>query len=134
MPNLNAQLLNAMLTLASPSVSGNLVSSSAANPLAKVNAAFYEAYLQVGTSPTSVGLPASPCHVLYIRNLSTTANLLVVLTPTGGSAWASPILVVPAGVFTLFPSFNAIPGVGGFTTLSLTSDTGTASAEVFVAG
>lgn len=134
MPNLNAQLLNAMLTLASPTVSGNIVSSSAANPLAKVTAAFYEAYRQTTTSPDSVGLPISPCQVLYIRNLSVSANLLVTLTPTGGSAWVSPIVVVPAGVFTIFPSFNAAPGVGGFTALSLLSDSGTASSEVFLAG
>ena len=134
MSNLNAQLLNATLTLSAPTITGNLVSSSAANPSAKAMAAFYEAYRQTSTTPDSVSIPVSPFYVVYIRNLSASADLSVTLTPAGGSAWASPVIINPAGIFTVFQNYTTTPTTGGFTALTLLSSSGICPCEVFLAG
>ena len=77
-----------------------------------------------GTSPTSVSLPGSPTNFVYIRNLSTTANLTVSWTPNGGSS--NEVILLEPTSFLILDENNASAGI---TALSVTASAATTPAE-----
>lgn len=134
MSNLVATLSNTSLVLTSPSVSGSIVTSATNNPAASIGSAGYESFVAVGTSPTNIPLPVPRVFVVYIRNIGSTNNLLITLTPQGGSAWVSPAILQPGGVFALVPNYTSTPSVGGFSALTLAADAGSTNTEIFLGG
>jgi hypothetical protein len=109
------------------------VATSAGNPSAGATTIQYDGYSQIPTSPTVIQLPATTVYVVWIRNLGGTNSLNVTLTPAGGSAWSSPAVVLPGGVFIYWLPYTTAPGSGGFTTVSLQAVGGSTPAEIFLA-
>jgi hypothetical protein len=132
--NVNCLLSPCAITAANVATGATIVSTSAGSPQAGAGVVAYDAYSTIPNSPTSITLPTSPVFAVYIRNLGSTNNLLVTLTPTGGSAWASPIVLLPGAVFILWVPYTTTPSSGGFTALSLQGGGGSTTAEIFLAG
>lgn len=134
MANLNAQLAGANLQLIDNATSVQRVNSPVATIVAQLAAAFYDPYFLVTNgAPTSVTLPGATVWNISIKNLSGTNTVSIVLTPTGGAAWASPYVLVPNGIFLTMATFASNPGTGGFTALSLGSSGANTFAEVYLA-
>lgn len=133
MANLNAQLAGANIQVIDNSVSVQRVNSPIATIVAQTSAAFYDPYFLVANpGPSAVTLPGTTVWVLYIRNLSGTNTISITLTPAGGSAWASPYVLVPSGIFMTMATFSSNPASGGFTALSLGSSGANTFAELFM--
>jgi hypothetical protein len=81
----------------------------------------------------SLVLPAATVWTVYIRNISGANTISVTLTPTGGSAWASPYVIAPVGVFYTSVNYSSNPSAGGFTTCTLTSSAAGTYAEILLA-
>ena len=133
MANLNAQLAGANLQLIDVAAATQRVNSPIATLVAQTSASFYsDYYLVTNPGPAAVVLPATTVWVLMIRNLSGTNNISITLTPTGGSAWASPYVLVPSGLFMTIATFSSNPAAGGFTALSLGASGANTYAEIFM--
>ena len=95
--------------------------------------ALYGEYTTVPVSPgIPLSLPDTTVWVVYIKNLSATANITVQIQAAGGtlaSAANSPILVPGAVYIYWSPSESA----GGITGVTLISSSGNAPVEVLVA-
>lgn len=127
MANNNIQLSGAALQIVDTTASVTRVNSTIATLIAQTNASTYEAYLLLTAAPLNVGLPATTCWNLYVRNTSGSATINVTLTPSGGSAWVSPLVLPPSFVLLSLGSYAANPAAGGFTALTLS-----ASANAYV--
>jgi hypothetical protein len=118
--NLNVQLAGANLQVIDNSASIQRVNSPLVTVVAQTSASFYDPYFLVANpGPAAITLPAATVWVVAIRNISGANNISITLTPAGGSAWVSPYVLVPNGVFITMATFASNPGSGGFTALSL---------------
>lgn len=133
MANLNAQLAGANLQLIDNAASVQRVNSPITTIVAQTTAAFYDPYFLVANpGPASLTLPATTVWVVSIKNLSGANTISITLTPAGGSAWASPYVLVPSGLFLTMATFSSNPANGGFTALSLGSSGAGTYAEVLL--
>ena len=83
----------------------------------------------VGSSPTSVSLPVSPCQFVYVKNLAPSATITVTWTPNGGSS--NPVATLePSGVIFLI---NTASGAG-ITALSLEASLASTPCEYVLLG
>ena len=113
----------------------NLVSTNIGTPVAGAQVIGYDAYSNIGSgSPSAITMPAATCWAVYVKNLGATNNLLVTCTPAGGSAWASPLVLLPGASFLYWAPYSAAPGSGGITALSLQGSGGATPAEILLAG
>jgi hypothetical protein len=98
--------------------------------LSTTGTAFSEAQSAVvGTSPTALGLPATPVLFAYIKNLHATQTISVTWTPNGGSS--AVILVLQPGSFITFGEANTLSGV---TAITLTGSGANTNYEFILAG
>jgi hypothetical protein len=118
--NLNAQLSGANLQLIDNVLAIQRVNSPIATIVAQTAVAYYDPYYLVNT-PTivTVNMPATVVWVLSIKNLSGTNTISIQLTPQGGSAWTSPYVLVPNGLFLTMATFSSNPGSGGFSGIAI---------------
>jgi hypothetical protein len=133
--NINAQLAAANLQVIDNTASVQRVNSPIATIVAQATAFMYDGYMLIPTAaPLSLPLPASPCWTLFVRNISGTNNVSVIVTPNGGVAWTSPYVIVPTSVFLVIANYSTNPAAGGFTAVTLqSSGTGPNYAEVLLA-
>lgn len=83
----------------------------------------------IGTSPTTITLPASPCQFLYIKNLSASASVTVTWTPNGGSSNIVATLEPNGALFYINTSTGA-----GITALSATASIASTPVEYILLG
>src|SRR5258708_35936236 len=76
----------------------------------------------VGTSPTTLTLPASPTQFLYIKNLAPTNTVTVTWTPNGGAS--NPVITLQPGSAIIFVELAA----GGRITALFVTASGTRTA------
>jgi hypothetical protein len=115
--------------------SSAIVTTNPGSPQAGAMVVGYDAYSVIPNgAPYAVTLPTTTIYAVYLRNLGATNNLEVFLTPSGGSAWTSPAILIPGGVFIYWTPYTTAPGSGGFTALSLQAVGGSTPAEIFLAG
>jgi hypothetical protein len=82
-----------------------------------------------GSSPT---FPISPIQFVYIKNLSQTATIAVAWTRNGGYGVVSePILTLDPGAAIMFCETTTSNGI---TAMTLTSSSGTITAQLVLAG
>lgn len=129
MANLSV-LLSATLSTTDTTLtpSPTIVTRNFNNPTLAATVEFSNNFFQVAAAPTVVNLPAATVWIVYVRNLDAAANITVTYTPSGGAS--QTLLLVPGGIFMYF---QPTEGAGGITALSLTSSSGTISADVYVA-
>lgn len=133
MANLNVQIAGATVQIIDNSVSVIRVNTPIANVVGQVSASIYDAYyLVTNPGPAAFGLPAATVWTVYIRNISGTNSVSVVLTPAGGTAWTSPYVMPPNSIFYIGASYSSNPASGGFTAMSLGSSGAGTYAEVMV--
>lgn len=84
-----------------------------------------------GTGLTTLTLPVATVLQLYIRNLSTTANITVTATPQGG---ASAVLTDLGPGDVLVNWCAGTSATRGFTQIKLQSDTAATPFEIFMGG
>ncbi len=96
-----------------------------------VGGEFDKRTLAADTSIHSFDLPATIVLQFYFKNTHATANILLTGTIQGG-ATQSMARVGPGGIFCYWAT--ATSATVGFTALSYTSDTASATAEVFLGG
>lgn len=83
----------------------------------------------VGSSPTSVSLPVSPCQFVYIKNLAPSATVTITWTPNGGAS--NPVSTLePGGAIVLV---NTASGAG-ITALSLQASLASTPVEYVLLG
>ncbi len=134
MSNVNAQLAGANVQVIDNTASVQRVNSPIATLVAQATACIYEPYILVNNAaPTVLTLPASPCWTLFVRNISSSNNISITITPNGGAAWISPFVLVPAGIFLTIPNYASNPSGGGFTAVSLQASATATYAEVLLA-
>jgi len=132
--NLNVQLAGAYLQVQDNTASIIRVNSPVATVVGQVVASFYDSYFAVPSpGPVALALPATTVWLLFIRNISATNTISITLTPAGGSAWASPYVIVPNGVFITMASFASNPAAGGFTAASIGASGASTFVEVLLA-
>lgn len=138
MANLSA-LLNATLSITDTTLTPNatIVTRNLNNPTYSATELGYWPFFQIGTTSTGFSLPSLEAYVVYIKNLATSANILLAWTPDGGSA-VNVCVIAPGGVFIYFmPTQTAgtpISGISnGITSLSLTASAAATSADVLLA-
>lgn len=134
MSNVNVQLTGGSLQVIDNAASVTRISSVLSAIVAQATAAFYDPYLILGVGNTNLVLPAATCWTLYVRNLHVSQTASVTLTPTGGSAWVSPIVLPPAGMILTMVNYSSNPGQGGFTACVLTASGASTPVELMVAG
>ena len=83
----------------------------------------------VGTSPTTLTLPASPTQFLYIKNLAPTNTLTVTWTPNGGAS--NPVITLQPGSSIIFME---VATGGGITALSVTASGASTPIEYMLLG
>ena len=83
--------------------------------------------ISVTTSPSTIGLPASPTQVVYIKNNSLSFEVTVTWTRNGGAS--ASVAVLEPGAILLLVETNSTSGI---TALSLVA-TGTSAVEYFLA-
>jgi len=81
----------------------------------------------VGTSPTPITTPATPCQLFYLKNLSASFTLTVTWTPVGQSS-AVVQVVQPGGIIFFFNPGN------GISALSVQATGGVANVDYVMAG
>lgn len=82
-----------------------------------------------GTTPTSIGLPASPSQFVYIKNTHATQTLTVTWTPNAGAS--NPVITLEPGSAIVF--IETIVGAG-ITALTLTGSAAGTTAEYVIGG
>jgi len=93
--------------------------------------ALYSAYFIVGIAPVALTLPpVGTAWFAYIKNLHATQTIAVTCTPAGGSAWVSPLVLEPGGIFMYLNSSEA---GGGVTAISLLANGVNTPAEILLA-
>jgi hypothetical protein len=134
MANINAQLAGANFQVIDNAAAVQRVNSPIATLVAQCANSFYDAYYLIpNAAPLSVVLPATPCWVFLIRNISGSNTISITLTPQGGAAWLSPYVLVPSGIFMTIAAFSSNPSSGGFTALTLQSSNAGTYAEIGLA-
>jgi hypothetical protein len=100
------------------------------NPTLNGTVFFYEQYLQATTTGVGQGMPgpAGKAFVVLVQNLSTTSELQVTVTPTGGTP--TTFTYGPGGVFI---HFDPTEDGTGISALTLTGVGGTVPCSVLVA-
>lgn len=91
----------------------------------------YANQLEIGTSPTSIGLPISPTQFIYVKNLTPTTStntVTVTWTPNGGSS--AVVVLLEPGAFILLGG----PTTGGISALSVTASTSSTPIEYILVG
>ena len=132
--NVYAQIAGANVQVIDNAASVQRVNSPITTLVASATAALYNAYQLITNSvPQTLVLPASPCWTIYVRNISSSAYLSLVLTPNGGGAWTSPFVIAPSGIFLSIVNYTSNPTVGGFTAATLQASTTGVYAEVLLA-
>lgn len=138
MANLSA-LLSATISVTDTTLTPNvtIVTRNYNNPTLTATTVFYDPFIQIGTSATVLTLPAATIFIVYVKNLSSAANILLNWTPNGGSA-VNVGVIAPGGVFTHFMATEtagtAISSItNGITAVSLTASASATSAEVMLA-
>ena len=138
MPNLTI-LLSATLSVTNTTLSPSPtpVSTNLNNPSLTATVSFYDSFYQVGVGASNLVLPATIIYVCYVKNLHTTNNILVTVTPNGGTAGSGEI-IAPGGVYQYFQATEnagtAISGVtNGLTAVTLTASGASTSAEILLA-
>lgn len=133
--SVNCLLSPCTITANSVATAAALVTTSAGSPQAGASTIEYDAYSVIPSgSPVNLTLPTTTVFAVYIRNLGNTNNLTVTCTPSGGSAWASPLILLPNAVYVYWTPYSSTPGSGGFTAITLQGSGGSTMAEVFLAG
>jgi hypothetical protein len=133
MPNLNS-ILGLSLVAVNVAQNQTTVNISLQGITLPTTECFYNQFMQVLTTGSTVTLPTGKAFAIYVRNLG--ANpITVVYTPTGGSpatAVITPVTGMPGfgGVFMLF---ETVETSGGITSLTLSAAVATTPAEVYVA-
>jgi hypothetical protein len=89
---------------------------------------YYPAF-SVTTGGSAVTFPIAALQFVYVKNTSTTATITVVATPNGGSS-ATVIKLDPGG----FWMFGETTITNGITAMTLTSSSGTITAQLILAG
>lgn len=133
MANNNIQLSGASLQIIDTAASVTRVNSAIATLIAQTGASLYDAYLTVNNVNLNVALPAATCFNLYIRNTSGANTISVTLTPNGGVAWASPLVLPPSFCFLYLGTYASNPASGGFTALTLLASANGTPVELLVA-
>jgi len=134
MANLNVQLAGANLQVIDTVASVQRVQSPIATIVAQTAASFYDPYFLVPSpGPVALTLPGATVWNVAIRNISGSNNISVTATPAGGSAWISPLVIPPAGVFIYMATFSSNPAAGGLTALSIGASAGNTFAEILLA-
>lgn len=110
----------------------SIIARSQNVPVLNVTALYYEPYFQVPNGTATVNLPAATVYLVYVRNLSSSTNITLNYTPSGGST-TSVVLVsgTAAGAGSIFLLMGAAETSGGVTSVSLTA-TAITPAEVLV--
>jgi hypothetical protein len=128
------QLAGASLQIIDNTATVQRVNSTIASVVGQVAAAFYDPYFSVpNPGPVGLALPATTAWLFYVRNISGSNNISIILTPAGGAAWASAYVLVPNGIFLTMATFSTNPGSGGFTAATLGASGAGTFAEVLVA-
>jgi hypothetical protein len=117
-PNIQA-ILQAVVTLTNNLVSPAqyIANFDLQNPTLNAATVYYDPYFQATTGGISVPLPAAKIFALIVQNLSTTNNLMIDITPFGGSL--DPITVGPGGVFIYFDPTELGQGISAVTLLGV---------------
>lgn len=131
--NINVQLVGGSLQVVDNTANVYRVNSTIASLIAQATVAYYDPYVSVPTASTALALPSTTIWVLYIRNISASNTISIALTPTGGSAWSSPYVIAPTGVFCTIVSYTSAPSVGGFTAASWSASAASTYAEILLA-
>lgn len=123
MPNISV-ILQAqwVVTDTTLSPSPQIVQRSLNNLTLNATNAFYDPFFQTINGTKVVNLPGATVWMVYVRNLSNTAPMTVVFTPTGGAA-ETLVLVqgATAGNGGVFIYHNPAETSGGITALSITA-------------
>jgi hypothetical protein len=116
---------------ASDSVSGTIALSKVLTALSTIATSFSEAQsLSIGTSPTSVTLPISPCTFAYIKNLHATQTVTVTWTPNGGAS--NVVLTLQPGAYISFG--ETVQALSGITALSVQASGASTPIEYVLGG
>lgn len=111
--NINVMLNGAAIQVLDLTTNLFRINSNVGQITLAATASFYDAYLQVATTPgTTLALPATPSYVVYVNNLSSLYTLTVQLTVNGGtqiSVGNSPVLP-PGSVFMYWSSTESYGG------------------------
>lgn len=89
---------------------------------------YYPAF-SVSTGGSAVTFPITALQFVYVKNLSTTATMTVAWTPQGGSS--NTAIKLDPGGFTMFGETTTSNGI---TAMTLTSSSGTITAQMILAG
>lgn len=131
--NVNAQLAGANVQVIDNAAAVQRVNSPIATVVAQVAASFYDAYFFVNNvASVTLVLPGTTVWVFYIRNLSGTNTISITGTPAGGAPWASPYVLVPAGIFLTMATYATNPGSGGFTAITIQASGAGTYAEIML--
>jgi hypothetical protein len=135
--NVNVQLTGAALQVIDNAASTIRVNSPISTIVGQTAASVYDAYFQLSTVATVISpflVTAGPAWQIYIRNISGSNTVSLLLTPTGGSAWASPLILVPNAVFIYMATYSTNPASGGVSLISMTASANNTFIEFFYAG
>lgn len=102
--------------------------------VAATTANFYNDFQQIGAGSTVLSLPAAICWVVVVHNLSTTNTVSITITPNGGSAWVSPLILVPGAVFIYWAPYTVTPVIGGAAGVALSASGVNTPVEVLLGG
>jgi len=134
MANLNVQLSGGSIQVIDNTATVQRVNSPIATIVGQVAASFYDAFILVPTpGPLALVLPAAVVWQVYVRNINATNTISVTVTPAGGVAWASPLVLAPNAIFVYMATYSANPAAGGISAISLSSSGANTYAEVLLA-
>lgn len=84
--------------------------------------------VSLASGSTSITLPGSPVNFVYLRNLSTSATVIVTWTPNGGAS--NVVCTLQPGAFLILNESNATSGI---TALSLNASVSSTPVEFILA-
>jgi len=131
--NVNAQLVGATVQVVDNAANVYRVNSVITTLVAQATAAYYDPYALVPTGSTALTLPAATVWTLYLRNISASNTISLILTPSGGSAWASPYILPPTSILCVVANYSSNPTAGGFTAASWLASASNTYAEILLA-
>lgn len=134
MANLNIQLSGATLQVIDNAASVQRVNSPLTALVGQVSSSYYNPYYLVA-NPGSANFPIPLPQIwqVWIRNISSANTISITCTPFSGAPWATPLVLVPNGLFVYMATYSANPSTGGIGALSLTSSGAATYAEILVA-
>lgn len=131
--NVTAQLLTTQLQFIDNTGNVQRLSTLLPTIAAQVGAGQYQDYLLLGVGNTNLVLPAATVWFAYFRNLHASQNVNIVMTPAGGSAWVSPLVLAPGAAFVYAAPYTSNPAAGGVTAITLSASGASTPVELAIA-